>query len=291
MKRRRLVLFVLVSISGLSSCFDKDFLFVEHEKTPPGERVLIRGGCQCPEGFTVNPARDGCTRESRVDPTLNPNAYPIVLGDTVGSYASANSYFEDGNASTNWPLALEPWKRGADAGGAVLPGTAEGISPFWLDRVRGLNRVSIKSEKQGVWHTKTVCIDAPEEKVYSFFVGSDNNWLIRIDGSDYARCSGSYCFVDLRFLSQSLKSGKHLVELKYIDEGAYGALWYEIFNQNIESLKTVASERDLNIIFTSKSLVGQKWDYSGEICPPGYSYDICDATKKCTKLEKSECLR
>lgn len=283
MKGSRIVLLGLAVASALSGCQDKDFLNYNVEKT---RNPLLN--CRCPEGFTMNPAADGCTKETKVDPNSGQGAL-IELGDTDASYLSGPNYFADLSTVTDWPIALEPYADGVDASGKRVPETSVGLLPYWQDRVLRSNRISIRSTP-GVWHTKSVCVDIPAARTYSVLAGGDNNWSINIDGAPYAGCAGSYCFRNARFMSQEFASGKHLVEMKYYDQGGAGALWFEVYRNSLSSLQRATSDSDLDLLFSTKDLVGQNWDYDGAACPPGYSYDACSKERKCTKLEKSACL-
>jgi hypothetical protein len=247
--------------------------------------------CKCPTGYEVNPAQDGCTKQSYQDFVQDMNAKQVLLGDNFSGYGQSQ-FFEEGQESDKWPYRFDPVAKGKNAQGEDLIGEKlETPSVFWHERIVGPNRVSVKSREQYIWHAKTVCINLDQEKSYSLLIGGDNFWRIKIDGIPFASCDQSeWCWRDLRFVSQTLKSGKHLVELKYYDAGYDGALWYEVFDQSLESLKTASSESDLNIKFSSASLIGQTWDYSGEVCPEGYSYDACSPDKKCVKLEKAKCM-
>jgi hypothetical protein len=237
----------------------------------------------------MNPGADGCTRESKTDPQSGGLGRPIRIGDGFGHYLSESLFFADADVTKDWPISFEPRTAATDHGGRALSESRIPVTPFWFDRVNSPARITIASDPQ-LWHTKTVCIDIPREKTYTIFVGSDNRWNLKIDGVDYGMCTGDFCFVDGRFISQTLKSGKHLVEMKYYDYGGWGALWYEIYDQPIESVRAATRESDLSVLFSTKSLVGQTWDFSGEVCPEGYAYDVCAGDKKCTKLERSACL-
>lgn len=284
MKYGRAIFVGVLAVLGLAGCQDRDFLNINDEKA---RNPLLN--CRCPSGFTMNPGADGCTRELKVDPTGAGNGRMIEVGDSVASYLNSRLHFTNADASTDWPLSFEPYTGAKDRSGVALPETITPVTPFWRDRVLATNRISIKSETY-IWHTKTVCIDIQREKTYTIFIGADNLWNLKIDGLDYAKCEGSYCFVDGRFMSQTLKSGKHLVEMKYLDEGSYGALWYEVYDQSLDSVRAATKESDLSVLFSTRSLIGQTWDFGGEICPPGYAYDVCAGDKKCTKLEQSACL-
>ncbi len=285
MTDRYRILFGFSAVLALASCQDKDFLNIENLK----ERMPLLG-CRCPGGFTANPGQDGCTRESKVDPSGGSIGRMIELGDESSSYLSEIFYFTDADATTDWPIAFEPRTSTVDHSGRPLPETVVASIPFWVDRVFGKDKISIKSHP-GLWHTKTVCIDIQREKSYTIHIGGDNNWGLKIDGLEYGSCTRSYCFVNGRFISQTLKSGKHLVEMKYYNyPQSSGALWYEIYDQPMAEVQAATKESDLSILFTTKSLVGQYWDFAGEICPPGYAYDVCAGDNKCTKLEKAACL-
>ncbi len=280
----RLLPAALTAVLLLASCQDQNFLNYSREKA---RNPLLE--CKCPGGFTVNPGADGCGRELKADPTSTGTPELIEIGDTDGSYLSQRLYFANGDASTQWPFALEPRSGAIDATLHPLPEAVTPMAPFWRNRVLAPDRISIRSTPY-IWHTKTVCVDLPKEKLYTIFIGGDNNWNLKVDGVDYAKCTQEYCFVDGRFIAQTFKSGKHLVEMKYFDQGGFGALWYEIYDQPLDSVRAATQAADLKILFSTKTLVGQRWDYSGEICPPGYAYDVCANDHKCTKLEKAACL-
>jgi hypothetical protein len=237
----------------------------------------------------MNPAADGCSRELKADPTSGQGAL-IVIGDTDLTYNSGPDYFANTSGSTNWPFTLASYTGAIDAVGNPVSETSVGLLRYWQNRVLDpVNRISISSTPF-VWHTKSVCIDIPAAQTYTVLAGGDNRWKIKIDGNPYAGCSDTLCFRNARFLSQDFTSGKHLVEMSYFNDGGPGALWYEIYTNDLKSLQNATQDSDLKLLFSTKSLVGQNWDYDGEACPPGYSYDACANDHKCTKLEKSACL-
>src|SRR5262249_26132841 len=148
-------------------------------------------------------------------------------------------------------IALEPYAGGVDANGKPVPETSVGLLPYWQNRVLSTNRISIRSTPY-VWHTKSVCVDIPSAQTYSILVGGDNNWNLKIDGAPYAGCAGSLCFRNARFLSQEFASGKHLVEMKYYDQGGEGALWFEVFRNSLPSLQRATADGDLDLLFSTK---------------------------------------
>jgi hypothetical protein len=280
---RAVGIFIAIALLGLAGCQDKDFLSFNAPK--PFNQL----SCRCPAGYTVNPAADGCTRELKADPSTGAGAL-IEVGDTDPSYLGGPDYFATTTGATDWPFTLGSYSSAVDTHGDPIPETSAGLLPYWQDRVLNDNtRISIKSTPY-VWHTKSVCIDIPLAQTYSILAGGDNKWKMKIDGAPYAECADTLCFRNARFLSQKFDSGKHLVELSYENDGGPGALWFEVYTNSLASLQNASRDSDLDLLFSTKDLVGQRWDYDGVACPPGYSYDACANDHKCTKLEKSACL-
>jgi len=77
--------------------------------------------------------------------------------------------------------------------------------------------------------------------------------------------------------------------LHQIVKGVPGAAWFEVFDNTLPEIKAAAQDSDLNVIYSTKNLVGDTWDYSGEICPAGYAYDVCSQDKMCTKIAYEDC--
>ncbi|MBS1962514.1 MAG: hypothetical protein JST04_09875 [Bdellovibrionales bacterium] len=280
----RIVLFGLASSLALAGCQDKDFLNYNVEKV---RNPLLN--CRCPTGFTMNPAADGCTKETKVDPNSGQGAL-IEIGDTDASYNSGPDYFADlTGTNAQWPISFASYKSAVDANGNPVPETSVGLLPYWQNRVLAPNRISIASTAY-VWHTKSVCVDIPDATVYTMLAGGDNRWTVKVDGVPFGGCADTLCFRNARFFAQKFASGKHIVEMSYYNDGGPGALWFEVYRNTLASLQKASADSDLDILFSTKDLVGKNWDYDGDACPPGYSYDACAKDGKCTKLEKSACL-
>jgi hypothetical protein len=277
-----------VLLSFIQGCGHEDFLYQLRAR---GQ--VARVTCKCESGFLPTGDFHQCVREQKIAPSIAANPLPIIQGDVDGSYYCEDAVLTSTTSHTAWPFLHQHDTSGYtsqlyDANQVALPSTHM-HSPYWISRVLGPNRVTIKSASDDTWMTKTFCVDISAAQSYVLHVGADNNWKIKIDGQDFASCGYSYCFKNGAFMEQEFATGKHLVELKYINEGGPGAVWFEVFNNTLPEIKAAAQDSDLNTIYSTKNLVGDFWDYSGEICPVGYAYDVCSQDKMCTKIEHADC--
>lgn len=257
--------------------------------------------CDCPAGFSPTDDFLKCSRESKVDPLKPGDPSPILVGDD-GPYYHASLNLADADGNQNWPFDVQgdefdgvhPYVFDSTHQplpfGGVL--TTDPAYLFWRLRATGPDRVTIKGEQAEQWYSKTFCVDLPSPKNYLIHIGADNNYQVKIDGKAFANCVDSaYCFTSGILYNQSFSTGKHLVELKFVnhDESSPGAVWFEIFDNTFQDAKNARHDGDMKVVYSSKTLVGDFWDHSGEVCPDGYAYDVCDKDKKCTKLEYQDC--
>lgn len=271
----------------------KDHGFLHFERNvAPEVAPPPPSNCRCPEGFTQSPDDSRCTRETFAEPLRPSDPQPILIGDTDGSYLSWGMHLADVSRNTNWPLdAFRDARQPPfliDA--AYNPIPLESFSnPFWRERVLGWNRVSISGARAHVEYTKTFCVDIQAEKNYVVFVGSDNSWKLKLNGQLAAECRSDHCFVHGLFMNQAFPAGRTLVELKYQNYGGPGSTWFEVFDNSLAEIRDTQSANGLNIVYSTDRLVGDLWDYTGQICPDGFVYDICSSDKKCRKLETEAC--
>jgi len=256
--------------------------------------------CDCPADFTPTSDFSKCSRESKISP-LKPTNPTLILPGDDGPYYRAALYLANTDGDPNWPfVTVSEYYNGRDpfmldAKNSTFPfttiSTIDPVFQFWHRRVTGPERVSIKGKLAEVWYTKTFCIDLPSPKNYLIHVGADNKYRIKIDGKTFAICDMDGCFGTGVLYNQSLPTGKHLVELKFInkDQDSWGAAWFEIFDNSFRDAKQARFGANMKVVYSSKSLVGDFWDYSDEICPEGYAYDVCSKDKTCTKLEYADC--
>jgi len=287
---------VILVCTILAACGKADhYLYIAKNQT------MKNMFCDCPAGFSPTSDFLKCSRESVVAPSKPSNPSPIVRGDDDGqSYYTSALFLADADGNSNWPFQTKgkyfdgthPYV--VDSTKSLLAFNGIQLSDpafsFWRSRVVGNNRVSIQGANDNQWYTKTFCIDLPNPKNYLIHVGADNNYRVKIDGKEFADCTTSdTCFSSAILYNQSFSAGKHLVELKYVNLGAQGAVWFEVFDNTFNDAKNARRDSDLNVVYSSKSLLGDFWDYTNEICPDGYAYDVCSKDKKCSKLEYQDC--
>ena len=148
------------------------------------------------------------------------------------------------------------------------------------------------------WGSKSICIDIPAERTYTIHLGGDDQYQLLIDGKPFTSCLSTTgnCFGSAGFYNQTLTAGKHRFELKHLDAGQARSIWFEVYRNNLNQILAARSDADLNTIFSSKSLIGSKFDYqttslTGSVCPVGYFYDGCSTTPRCVKVETTTCTR
>lgn len=281
---RRLILSSLALLTA-TSCSPGGFLYYK-------EPTLAKQfECQCPE--TYKPSLDGsdCVREETTEPLRPPNPVAIEAGDEDDSYFSEESYFFETNGNTDWPFNINTYgvDPAIDSKGIAVPyrKLPPATPAFWRDHVLGPSRITISGPDYGIWYTKSFCLKGDQVRRYVMLVGGDNNWKMKLDGKPFASCSSSYCFKSGTFMEQTLPSGNSIVELQYLNQGGPGTVWFEFFKNNLSEVQNAQSEYDLNLVFSTKQLIGQNWDFTAEVCPPGYAYDVCSPPPAlCRKTER-----
>lgn len=271
-----------------SSCGkETSFLYIVNKSNAPKIEP-----CECPDGFFQNEDQKQCVRETRTEPRAPGNPSRILLGDDNASYFSRPVCLTDVSKNKNWPFDTQvDQSQGVtllDSKSTTVP-YKNTVNNYWRDRVIGFNRVGVKGVDNNIWYTKTFCIDIKSPKDYVMQIGADNKWKIKIDGKDFAFCDDNYCHIGGLFMNEGFAAGKHLVELKYLNIGGPASVWFEVFDNTLQDVVNAKKDSDMNVVYSTRSLIGQNWDYSGEICPEGYAYDICNADKMCSKIEYQSC--
>lgn len=275
----------------MSACArNEDFLFF----TPHPKPILpqFEPACKCPEGYVSSPDGAQCTKETIVDPIRAGNPTPILLGDVDSSYASWASHLVDvSGRSATWPFEAHTRMAAlSDARSTPIPSTSF-MNPFLRERVVGGNRISVKGLDSHVEYTKTFCVDVPRPRDYVIHIGADNIWKVKVNGKQMASCNqgGQDCFANDLYMKQDFAAGKSIVELKYTNTGGPGAVWFEMFENTLDEIRASSTEAELKTLYSSRALMGDVWDYSGEVCPTGYVYDLCSADRKCKKIDTFAC--
>lgn len=135
-------------------------------------------------------------------------------------------------------------------------------------------------------------ITIPESKTYYFGVGADNYIRLKIDGQiilQFAKdangkgINGDNYDVDFKYWNIypiNLTSGVHIIEISGKDDGVPGSFGCEVYNNTVSQITSATSESGLNIIFTTKSLVGSTTNFMDDgscaTCPPGYALNPDD---------------
>jgi gliding motility-associated-like protein len=265
--------------------------------------------CACPAGFEPGTGGRVCTKLVTATPTTTPNPSEIVVGDeakgaNAGMHLKGPNFIAETTGSNSLPFAAAYSNYPVtDSRGIQLQGTQFDRTP-WLPLIQGNTSVMIKGQRAdsngnevfNTWYGKAFCLDLPAEDHYVVFVGGDNAYAVDIDGQRFAHCLTDYCFENGLFLGRTIPAGNHFIELKYKNYGGPGAIWFEVYQNSNDEVRTLPPNQ-LTRRFSSKSLqstIDKKfyWDYDtkdGNICPAGFTFDTCKH-QTCVKYENRSCL-
>ena len=243
--------------------------------------------CECPEGYTMRPAMDGCFKVTTEDATYNgtpAHVCPITPYFAYGYFGvryPGGENIQDGYWGQNDSVANGPLNRvgiwGCEAG----------------DKVAGNDPI-------GEWIGFGVCLDLKEPGDYLLGAGADNRIRLYIDGAlVFERDDGQTSSFNYWWLTGiSLDSGTHVVELYGKNDGSIAGFGAEVVGP-FPAGATAADDDEVmkldyasNIFWSTADAVGEAFSLgedSGWSCPDGTHFDACAEEPTCIAVETAEC--
>ncbi len=175
---------------------------------------------------------------------------------------------------------------GGEGGGAPVNGNAACAIDTLSARNGPMNRSAIwlccDSADNGNWWGFTRSISIPSSRQYYLGVGSDNFVRIYLDGNLlFDNSAGdNENFKIWHLLPLSLVAGVHQLKVEARNSEGEKGVAVELYQNSIDELEDAVSDNELNIVFTTRSLINQKIpaQYS---CPDGYSLITKDGGLAC----------
>lgn len=256
--------------------------------------------CSCPSGYTLTPAKDNCVLTATTAATFNGSGSTIVAGDTNPNYGSFRTYFFETIDKTNQSLpyyrdtANNTYLEDQTGGTLTVIAVSDIANTFW-GTVAGTNgrlNAAGLSASTTEWLGFTECIDIATGGTYYIGLGADNYARFSVDGELTVVLSGNNStdrnFKAWNVFPYEFTSGKHIIEMQGLNQGADSAFAAEIYNPvDFTTLTAATSTGDTGLIFSTADKVGDTWDIGTNIgysCPAGYALDICGTGYTCTQL-------
>jgi hypothetical protein len=198
----------------------------------------------------------------------------------------------NGNADSS-SFGLQP---NAPSGDASTPDTCIGNpNAAWNTNFCGpLHRCGIWSCKDSInsinrnpyneWIGFSKCITITSSKTYYVGIAGDNYIRFLVDGAlkvEIATCSSQEPFKKWRVYPINLQQGSHVIQLEGNNCGGPASFGAEIYDNTVQQLASAAGINNLNIIFSTRDMVGHQLDVGHYTCPGGYSLNTCDSPFTC----------
>ena len=260
------------------------------EVEEPDDTAVIEddeGDCECPEGYTMRPAMDGCFKVTTEDATYNGtsvNVCPITPYFAYGYFGvryPGGEGIQDGYWGQNDGVANGPLNR------VGVWGCAPG------DKVA---RTGPLEE----WIGFGVCLDLEEPGDYLLGAGADNRVRLYVDGGlVFARDDGQTSSFNYWWLTGiSLNSGTHTIEVYGKNDGSIAGLGAEVVGPFPVGATMVGDDElmkldyENNIFWSTADAVGGAFalgEDNGWSCPDGTHFDACAEEPTCIVVETAEC--
>ncbi|MEQ1676016.1 MAG: hypothetical protein ABL876_04925, partial [Chitinophagaceae bacterium] len=137
------------------------------------------------------------------------------------------------------------------------------------------------------WIGFSQCIQAPETKTYYLGIAGDNQVRFFVDGVltvSLLSCVSQTTFDTWRIYPITLSQGQHIIQMEGYNCGGPASFGAEIYDNTVTQLVNAASIANLNIVFSTRNMVGQILDVGHFICPNGYSLNTCDDPFTCRQF-------
>lgn len=292
-----------ISVSGLTRILDAKATVFSEEWGVPGFCTT------CPDGYKASPDGLKCyldtTPDIDTDPTTCHNA---CRGDSSESYSSSggriyNSGYSSSGSGSYSPLSDIFWKYDSSCNNTLMSRSA-GMAPMaFIDcnmypypydtsyTCPGpLNRTGLWVCKDSAgqrlplnkWVGFNKCISFPATKTYYFGMAGDDQVRLIIDGVTIVHLSGTSTtnYETWHVYPVHLTSGNHTIVVEGYNASGPASFGAEIYNNTSAELNAATSYGDLNLIFSSRSLVGKELETTKYTCSSGI-LNTCDSPYVC----------
>ena len=251
--------------------------------------------CDCPPGYTK--IGDFCQKITTTPATRNEIIYTVAPGSIDPAYGSLGTRFYTNITFLPYPLTtVSGPDRFIDASSTNVP---------YITNVAGVwgGPAGSRLNTVGIWTTATPnplnewvgfsqCIEIAEEGTYSIGIGGDNFVRIKIDGTLVAETSLTFFSFNIWHVFEvSLTAGTHVIVVEGNNTAGPASFGAEIYNASVATLNgftTSAQVQAVTVFSTFDKRTGdavfETGENSGYSCPPGYTYNNCDAPS-CSLIE------
>ena len=272
----------------------------------------------CPEGYQQSP--DGLTCYKDTAAIFTPPNYTVCEGDQIGQYSSCGSYIyssynvdgthynrtrinptnalwigfpADQTTYCNYTPTTNLRTINTNLSTKDTGSIKANNSTARLTTVRGpLNRSGIWTCPQGnsvptlTWIGFSRTINVPTTQTYYIGMGSDNRFRFKVDGVMLRQdlTDNQENFKIWHIYPIVLTQGQHIIEMEGYNSGSSASFGAEIYNNTASEISLATNLNQLNIIFTTATLVGQNFETGVYTCPPGYSLNTSTNPYTCRKI-------
>ncbi|MFC0773041.1 hypothetical protein [Terrimonas alba] len=129
-----------------------------------------------------------------------------------------------------------------------------------------------------------------QAKTYYIGIGGDNHFRVKIDNNLFAQdtLTNLENFRVWHLFPVYLDSGTHTIVMEGRDLGVAAAFGAEIYDNTLSQLDTASSYNSINLIFSTKNMVGQQFQVGDATCPTGYTKIAQDSSCLCRKIDQTK---
>lgn len=123
------------------------------------------------------------------------------------------------------------------------------------------------------WYGFSRVINVSSSKIYYIGMAADNQYRFKVDGTVIREqlTNEAENFRIWHIYPVDLKEGQHIIEMEGLNSGSYVSFGAEIYDNTAAEIANAESYDDLNLIFSTKDIVGQQFDIGNYTCPSGYT--------------------
>ncbi|MBM4292388.1 MAG: hypothetical protein FJ138_13930, partial [Deltaproteobacteria bacterium] len=272
-------------------CWDPDHpISIRHCGDAPAEP----SECSCPDGFSVNPAGDGCVRATAAAATHAGARYAVCDAGGSPAYGWGGAlYLNTDGDPTNDAVASPYW--GATSASDSVNGRLNQVGVWACDAATS----AVGTAPVGEWIGFARCLTVERAGDYLVGIAGDNRVRLKLNGQlvferDDAN-TANFNYWHMRKVS--LSAGLNIIELFGKNDGLIAAFGAEISGPfEPGTLNTEDQQRAADyagrLIFSTRDMQGQAFDLgeaSGWRCPEGVALNLCGEQPSCVKVEEAPC--
>ncbi|WP_121356784.1 hypothetical protein [Flavisolibacter nicotianae] len=203
-----------------------------------------------------------------------------------GQTASTSSYT---SIDTPSKTSFSPSTYSVSSNEATLQSSSCNLTPGQrsTDWCGPLNRTSIwtcQSSSNGwdrpplqQWLGFSTCITNATDKTYYLGIASDNDFRVKVDGVIKVQKleSSTENFNKWFIYPIQLGPGRHIIEFEAMNVGGPAAFGAEIYDNTLQQIAQATNYTSLNVLFTTKDMIGQQFQLGQYTCPAGYALSTC----------------